>query len=99
MNLKEIKNINWPYNWKPVEDQAILRELRREISPLHFLFWKTVTVVARRLDQDDILVYIKNYQKPFATVHLTWSKREWTSKRPRTKYFDNISNWLKESIE
>jgi hypothetical protein len=99
MKPDELRDIKWPPNWESVKDQDLYKELRREVGPLHPLFWTKAVVIGRRTDQDDILVYIKNYPKPLAVVHLTWHGREWSPKWPSIVYFSSIQDWFESARE
>ena len=84
--------------WRRVLDSdeaaSLLAELLREISPKHPLAGLKLTVCARRIDRDDILVSIDNFDKPLATVHLTWRKEKETDPRwPRTRFFSSWEEW------
>src|SRR5262245_35362494 len=51
---------------------SLEQQLQRELSERHVLWKKAVTIIARRADQDDILVQMPDGK--VAEVHLTWSK-------------------------
>lgn len=64
MNLPE-EEMEWPENREPVTDQSLVRELRRKAGPFHPLFLRKVTVLAKRMDCDDVLFFVHRKQKPF----------------------------------
>ncbi len=51
-----------------------MSELSRELAPGHALFGMPLSVLARRLDRDDVLVSIDDGSGRVALVHLTWSR-------------------------
>jgi hypothetical protein len=52
---------------------SLEQELERELSERHVLWKEAVTTIARRADQDDVLVRMPDGR--VAEVHLTWSRR------------------------
>lgn len=74
-------------------------ELLRELGPGHPLFGRTVRVLARRVDSDDVLVEAPGLPQPYAVVHLTWiGKREQNSSWPHTTLFDSLQHWAEERM-
>jgi hypothetical protein len=69
-------------------DAQVVREL-----PLgHVLTGRTLTAVAARSDQDDVLFEVAGVG--YAVVHLTWSGRRETSPEwPRAEVFTSIEEW------
>jgi hypothetical protein len=91
----------WLEPWYPIEDarqRALLQEeLDTELSEAHELFGGVVLVIAKRDDQDDILVEIKAGR--VAEVHLTWSRQKETNPGwPKTKIFHSLDNWKVERM-
>jgi hypothetical protein len=71
--------IPWRRPWRQVvsdsERAAVHRQLVREICtrPLHPLWGKRTAVIGRRIDNDDVLVRLRNGS--LATVHLGFDRR------------------------
>jgi hypothetical protein len=76
---------------------SLEQELQRELSERHALWKKAVMIIARRADQDDILVRMPDGK--VAEVHLTWSRRTESDPRwPRTKIYGTIDEWRETSM-
>ena len=66
---------NWLPPWEAVSTDAAIafeRELSQELAPGHVLFDRPAQVIARRSDQDAVLVVLQAPTE-FAVVHLTFS--------------------------
>jgi hypothetical protein len=79
-----------PWHAVTAERRAQLdAEVARELAPGHVLTGKTLTAVAARSDQDDVLFEVEGVG--YAVVHLTWSGRRETSPQwPRAEVFTSI---------
>jgi hypothetical protein len=78
------------------EDEALIEtELKRELKPGHPLFNLPVAAVARRNDQDDILLVLLDGSGRIAVVHLTWMGEKEKPPWPSTVIFDSTSAWLR----
>lgn len=76
------------------------RELKKEVSPEHILFRVKAVSVARRIDNDDVLFYLPDYEKPFAVVHLIWSgKQDIHSDFPWTVFFSSLADWIENCLK
>jgi len=70
-------------------------ELRKEVSPAHVLFGVDAVSVARRTDNDDVLFQLKDFDKRFAVVHLTWAGRaDQDPQFPFTRFYDSVESWV-----
>lgn len=94
-----VQELNIPQPWwdlrrtAPREDEqreVLLAELHREIGPNHLLHGRTVSVVARSQDNDDILVVVDD--KTWAIVHLTWRSAPEVPPWPMTAVFGSLSD-------
>lgn len=69
----------------------MVEELRRELSSGHVLSGVDVAAVARRDDNDDVLLRLLNGPAPHAVVHLTGSGRQEGDVRfPSTQLFGSL---------
>ena len=72
-------------------------ELEKELHPLHTLFEKDLTILAKRENPDDILVELPN--KQVATVHLTWSSKQEKEDLPVTRLFLNAKDFWQRQMK
>jgi hypothetical protein len=89
-------DIAWLEPWAPIErpdeQKAIQAELYVELCPAHQLHGASIVALARRVDQDDILVGLTDGR--VAEVHLTWSRKpERGPCWPRTIVFASAADW------
>jgi hypothetical protein len=74
-------------------------ELKTELSNGHVLESKPVTIIARRKDNDDVLVKVMDEPVIYAVVHLTWSKsKERVPTCPRTTIYGSWDKWVNECM-
>jgi hypothetical protein len=70
----KILNIAWKEPWQAIqamaEIAAVQKQLEREITARHPLYGKGATAIGRRIDNDDVLVYLED--GTLANVHLVW---------------------------
>ncbi len=89
--------IEWLEPWQPVseaERQTLEAELGRELTQGHLLFGQPVTIIGRRIDQDDVLCSLSRSGR-VAIVHLTWRVAPETDPQWRTvQMFDDIDSWI-----
>lgn len=79
------------------ERLSLERELQRELSKRHVLWKKAVTIIARRYDQDDVLVQMPDGK--VAEVHLTWrGETETDPYWPTTQIYGTIDEWREGSM-
>jgi hypothetical protein len=79
--------------------EALASELQREVGPDHPLFGRTVHVLARRGDNDDVLFEVPALSHPYAVVHLTWKgQREQRPVWPHTVLFHTLQQWAQECM-
>lgn len=72
-----------PWLWTEVD---FTKQLRKEISLFHVLFFKRVKSIAKREDCDDVLFELRNNK--YAVVHLTWQQQSHADTRwPVTKIY------------
>ena len=76
MTDKPDKTIPLPEPWYWTEEN-LTRQLRKEISFFHVLFFKKATTIARREDCDDVLFQLRHNK--YAVVHLTWQQSSHSS--------------------
>lgn len=83
--------------WESEASSAFLDELNKEISDKHILKGTKLTVVARRIDRDDVLFQYQDIPDKYVQVHLTWkSNEESDAKWPKTKIYDALEEWVNE---
>lgn len=89
----------WLEPWRRVSDEQqrlnLEAELEKEICEGHVLSGLPRHVLAKRDDQDDVLVSLENGENGrVAEVHLTWSSsKEMDTRWPRTLLFNSIGEW------
>ncbi len=94
-NLKYIK----PY-WSAADIdtehiQTLLSELKLELSPSHILYNKNVELIAKKTNNEDIIVALESGS--IAVVHLTWSSKQEADGFPITRMYRNeIDFWNTE---
>jgi hypothetical protein len=86
-----------PEPWCRLPDECQRRfvedELKKELGAGHPLAGLPLSVIARREDQDDVLVSLDRGE--VAEVHLTWSGKMETDPRwPRAVIFESMEQWL-----
>ena len=82
--------------WKKADenDQKLILELKKELASGHALYDKDVEVLARRLDNDDVLFKIKSTPICYALVHLTWmGKVDPNPKFPWTIIYNSLEEF------
>ena len=72
-------------------------ELRKEIHEAHPLWAKSFKAIAKRQDNDDVLVELEDGQ--LAVVHLTWSGKSESDIFPRTKTYLNKKDFWKRRLQ
>jgi hypothetical protein len=92
----------WLEPWYLIEDEHIRKvfgeELQKELGRRHPLYRLPAKVIARREDQDDVLVTLGDGR--VAEVHLTWSrKREVHPECPETTIFSSIEEWREREMK
>jgi hypothetical protein len=93
--------------WENITDypqsnaEGLLEELHKELHPAHALYSKNHIVLARRQDNDDILIQLEDGR--VAVVHLTWSGKKESGPWPSTSLYsdkeDFRQNRMKKDIE
>jgi hypothetical protein len=90
----------WLEPWYGVEDEGqrmlLEIELEKELSKGHPLWKSSRRVVAKRSDQDDVLVTTENGR--VAEVHLTWSRKKEAGQWPSTVVFESIGEWRRQRM-
>jgi hypothetical protein len=74
-------------------------ELQKELSAGHILFGFVLVPIARRTDDDTILVWINDGTERLAEVHLTWRASLEEPPYPLTQIFDNVDDWIVRATE
>jgi hypothetical protein len=72
-------------------------ELIKEINPDHLLYNLNIDVIAKRQDNDDILVEMDN--GTLALVHLTWSGKPESKNYPRVEYYSSKIDFWKRKLK
>jgi hypothetical protein len=88
--------IPWRGPWRVTTDEEATKlqgELQRETIKGHVLFGRSVTVVGRRSDNDDVLFYLGDAPPRFAVVHLTY-RQENDPAWPHTVLYDSLESWV-----
>jgi hypothetical protein len=65
--------------------EALLTELREELTTAHGLWGAAVGVIARAEFADDVLFELDGAAAPYAVVHLTWRGGPETGSFPLTR--------------
>ena len=74
------------------DHEAFAKQLQKEVSSKHVLYGKTIKVIGRRQDNDDVLIELEDERFRFAVVHLTWAKQANENRMfPRTQLF---TSWI-----
>ncbi len=98
----DFSSISWLAPWQPVtapEQASLEAELAREVGPRHPLFHAKARVIARRQDNDDVLLHIEDNTFPLAVVHLTWSGSvESDPAFPYTRRYANLDEWVEQCM-
>ncbi len=69
-------SFDWPPGWRDVvgtERERLTAQILRELAPAHLLSGRDFTLIARRDDQDDVLIQLDDTR--VAEMHLTWAKK------------------------
>ncbi len=99
--VQEGPAVDWLVPWYPVEDPAergsLQAEFIRKMSKDHVLTGASLTVIARRLDRDDVLFALSDGR--VAIVHLTYSReRERLPDFPRTWLYETLDRFVEEAM-
>jgi hypothetical protein len=81
MLIADFQEIDWSEPWY-FGLSGLEQELNREVSSQHPLWQVEALAVGRRIDNDDVLFLLSDYQPPLAVVRLTWqheNSAEWPS--------------------
>lgn len=98
VKLAETNLVEWLDPWMPAVP-GMEKELEREVGPGHVLFGKPCDVVARRIDNDDVLFRISGPGGKYAVVRLTWAGKAGDDILiPKTDFFDDIKTWARERM-
>lgn len=88
--------------WTPCTDKAeknrLHAEAMLEIDPEHPMGGLEFEVIARRNDNDDILVRIVNGVFDFAVIHLTWSGKVEQGDLPDTSFWITQKEWAERCM-
>ena len=102
MTFQEIPpQIEWLIPWERLKNSGdgLVNELRKELSSSHPLYGVEVAAIAHRGDCDDVLFATADPLKPFAVVHLTWTRHvELDSRWPSTAYFHGWQDWVERCL-
>lgn len=93
-----IFNLNFVNPWMDAEQLndrgvSLKQELLHELHPQHSLFNKNFRILAKRQDNDTILIELENGK--LATVHLTWKKTSESGNYPITVFFSSPLDFWK----
>jgi hypothetical protein len=94
-------NDDWLVPWFRIDDESIRsaldKELERELNRGHPLWGSSPRkVLAKRNDQDDILVSFDSGK--IAEVHLTWTRKREQDGYPKTVIFSSLEDWRVRSM-
>lgn len=102
MSHPRLKGLELLSPWEDASEGLITgaaAELQREVGPGHPLFGRSVYILARRMDSDDVLVEAPGLPQPYAVVHLTWTgTREVRPAWPHTTLFNSLQHWVEEGM-
>ena len=92
----------WLEPWYPVEDaskaDALLKELRQELSKSHVLFGVNASAIGARQDCDDVAFRLNDGK--IAVVHLTYAQHPETNPSyPSTEIFENWASFVASRME
>lgn len=95
--------MNLQHSWKEVDDQSrshLEAELRSELGPDHALWNVAFSILARRVDCDDVALEFQDRSNRIAVVHLTWrGAREASNKWQRTVFFASREDFDRQQID
>lgn len=82
----------WPPGWRDVGDEheGLVAAIREELAPGHILLGRHFTVIARREDQDDVLLLLDDGE--VAEMHMTWTKQV-TPDFPGAMLYLDLAHW------
>lgn len=92
---RTVESLNWRLPWRalnhPLDIPALQRQLERELADGHPLWGKSVEVIGRRVDSDDVLVCCSD--DTLATVHLDWAAvpHEKPQEYPSTLFHESVA--------
>ena len=87
----------WDIMETPDLGETIKNELKKELHQNHKLYNAQYEVLAKRQDNDEILVELNSGE--LATIHLTWSGKEEQGNFPSTTYFCNAQDFWQKSMK
>lgn len=83
------------YEMEDKNVQSLMDELKLELPENHLLRGKKIKLIARKINNDDIVLELENGY--IAVVHLTWKSKKETFGYPITRvYKDKIEFWNQE---
>jgi len=75
--------------------QSLMNELKLELSDNHILQNKSVELIARKTNNDDIVLELED--ESIAVVHLTWKSKKEDGKYPLTRTYNcKLDFWRNE---
>lgn len=90
--------MDWPEGWRAVaagESDGLVAEIARELADGHILKGRAFTVIARRDDQDDVLLTLDDGE--IAEMHLTWA-RETSPNFPGAMLYLDFATWREAQV-
>tara|TARA_R110002012_G_scaffold85496_1_gene213201 strand:- start:57673 stop:58290 length:618 start_codon:yes stop_codon:yes gene_type:complete len=95
-------NLNFLDPWWDIMEthdlgEGVSAELKKELPRNHKLYNGKYEVLAKRQDNDEILVELNSGE--LATIHLTWSGKEEQGNFPLTTYFCNSQEFWQKSMK
>lgn len=87
----------WDIMETPDLGERVSAELKKELPRNHKLYNGKYEVLAKRQDNDEILVELNSGE--LATIHLTWSGKEEQGNFPLTTYFRNSQEFWQKSMK
>lgn len=98
--LSSIEELQWRLPWRllthPLDLPGLQRQLERELAAEHPLWSGRPEVLARRVDNDDVLVRCSDGR--FACVHLDWGRGPHPNpaEYPSTRVYGSLTDFQRE---
>ncbi|MGE3303988.1 MAG: hypothetical protein AB7M12_12850 [Hyphomonadaceae bacterium] len=89
-------DVDWPAGWLGVseaESAALAVALSRALAPGHILHARRFTPIARREDQEDVLLLMDDGE--VAEMHMSWAGAPATPEFPGALLFIDLDQWRK----
>lgn len=96
----DLLDLVWLLPWEVASNSATCEaELARELVSGHVLFGRRAVCVGRRVDQDDVLLFLPDGPQTYAVVHLTWhGVPEHDVRWPSTRLYTSLAAWIRDGM-